>query len=153
MNQKAEENSLDLMHKNLLVLWLALFSSQFMFLAIIYFVDPKLFEFDFTKPLLDQNSIIIIIFAVFGVVNLIASFVLKKKFLGEATKKQKMELVQNAILVACALCETVTLFGFMLAFVAEYQYFFVWMIVGALGMLFHFPLKKYLIDASSEKTI
>ena len=141
------------MHKNLLVIWLALFSSQFMFLAIVYFVDPKLFEFDFTKPLLDQNSMIIIIFAVFGFFNLMASFVLKKKFLNEAVTKQKPELVQNAILVACALCETVTLFGFMLAFVAEYQYFFVWMIVGALGMLFHFPIKKYLVNASSRKTL
>ena len=153
MNQDTNSTPIELMHKNLLVIWLALFSSQFMFLAIVYFVDPKLFEFDFTKPLLDQNSMIIIIFAVFGFFNLMASFVLKKKFLNEAVTKQKPELVQNAILVACALCETVTLFGFMLAFVAEYQYFFVWMIVGALGMLFHFPIKKYLVNASSRKTL
>ncbi|NNE98584.1 MAG: hypothetical protein HKN25_06155 [Pyrinomonadaceae bacterium] len=151
MDKKAAKISIEQMHKNLLVLWLAMFSAQFMFLLVIYFVEPKLFEFDLSKPLLDQNSLIIIIFAVFAVINIAASFILRKKFLNEAVEKQNIFLVQTALVVGCALCEAVTLFGFMLAFVAEYQYFFLWMILGALGMLFHFPLKKHLINANFQK--
>ena len=153
MNQNGENISMDLLYKNMLVLWLALFSAQFMFLLVVYFVDPDLFRFDFSKPILDQNSLIIIVFAVFAVINLLASFVLRKKFLNESVEKQSMPLVQTALVVGCALCETVTLFGFMLAFVAKYQYFFLWMILGALGMLFHFPLRKNLVNASSRRDI
>jgi len=153
MNQNSENLSVDQLYKTLLVLWLVMFTAQFMFLLVIYFVDPKLFAFDFSKPLLDQNSIIIIIFAVAAIANLLVSFVLRKKFLDESVEKQNMAMVQTALVVGCALCEAVSIFGFMLAFVAEYQYFFLWMILGALGMLFHFPLRKNLVNASSKKGI
>jgi hypothetical protein len=52
------------------------------------------------------------------------------------------------MIVGCALCESVSLFGIMLAFVADYQYFFLWFILGIGSMIFHFPRRDNLIAAS-----
>ena len=139
-------------YKNLLSLWLAFFVSPFLFLVVIYFVSPSLFSFSSFNPIFDQNYLIVVIFAVAAILNLTASFIFRQKFLHQAIRKQEISIVQNAVLVGCVLCETVALFGFMLAFVAEYQYFFVWFLLSLFGMLFHFPSKKHIFDASLKKT-
>ena len=140
-------------YNNLVFIWLALFVSQFVFLIVVYFVEPKAFEFDFSKPVLDQNSIIIIIFAAAAIFNIFLSVILKKRFLDQSVNDQNVAFVQTAMIVGCALCETVTLFGLMLAFIAQYQYFFAWFALGMLGMLFHFPLRKNVINATFERKI
>lgn len=152
MNETNQNISSEQIYKNLVVIWLGLFMSQLIFLVIIYFVEPKVFKFDLNKPLLDENAMIIIIFAVVAVINLTLSFALKKKFLNQAINEQNVSFVQTAMIVGCALCESVSLFGFMLAFIAGYQYFFVWFAAGILGMIFHFPLRKNVIDASFKKS-
>ncbi|MCB1025535.1 MAG: hypothetical protein KDB79_14155 [Acidobacteria bacterium] len=151
MNGQGGKLSTEAIYKNLAMIWLVLFMSQFLFLVVVYFVEPGVFEFDFTKPVIDQNALIILIFAAVGLLNFALSFVLKKKFLDQATSEQNVSFVQTAMIVGCALCESVTLFGVMLAFVAEYQYFFAWFFVGILGMLFHFPKRDNLIAASFKK--
>ena len=148
-----EKVSTEAIYKNLMIIWLALFMSQFMFLIVIYFVEPSVFNFDFSKPVLDKNSLIIVIFALAAVFNFALSLLLKKKFIDKAINEQQVAFVQTAMVVGCALCETVTLFGFMLAFIAAYQYFFLWFALGILGTLFHFPLRKNLMNASFKKTI
>jgi hypothetical protein len=95
--------------------------------------------------------LIIIIFAAAGLFNLALSLVFKKKFLDQAVRDQNVQFVQTAMIVGCALCETVSLFGLMLAFIATYQYFFVWVVLGMLGMILHFPLRKNLMNASFGK--
>ena len=151
MNESKKGISTEAIYKNLMVIWAALFMSQFVFLAVVYFVDPKVFEFDFTKPILDQNSLIVIILAVVGLINLALSFALKKKFIDQAISEQNVAFVQTAMIVGCALCETVTLFGMMLAFIAAYQYFFAWFFLGIIGMLFHFPSRKNVMNANFKK--
>ncbi len=151
MNGQDEKVSTEAIYKNLAVIWLALFMSQFSFLLVLYFAEPSVFEFDFSKPVLDQNAIIIAIFAVVGALNFALSFVLKKKFLDQAIDEQNVSLVQTAVIVGCALCESVSLFGMMLAFVAEYQYFFVWFFIGIVGMLFHFPKRDNVNAANFKK--
>ncbi len=150
MNQ--ENASTEAIYKNMLVIWLGLFMSQFAFLVMVYFAVPKVFEFGFTKPILDQNSLIILIFAVAAVFNLALSFILKKRFLDQAINEQNVSFVQTAMIAGAALCESVSIFGMMLAFIAAYQYFFAWMILGTLGMLFHFPLRKNVMDANFGKS-
>ena len=140
-------------YNNLVFIWLALFVSQFVFLFVVYFIEPKAFEFDFSKPILDQNRIIIVIFAAAAIFNTFLSVILKKRFLDQSVKDQNVAFVQTAMIVGCALCETVTLFGLMLAFIAQYQYFFAWFALGMLGMLVHFPLRKNVINATSERKI
>lgn len=138
------------MYRTLAILWFALFISQVLFLVVIFLTKPELFRFDFSKSLLDKNAIIIIIFALAAILNIAISFFLKKKYLNQAVADRNIHFVQTALIVGCALCESVSLFGMMLAFVADYQYFFLWFILGIGATIFHFPRRDNLIAAGHK---
>ena len=144
---KDEKINIEQMYRTLAILWFALFVSQFLFLLIIYFVKPELFRFDFSQPPLGKNAPIIIIFALASIFNIAISFFLKKKYLGQAIADKNLHFVQTAMIVGCAMCESVSLFGLMLAFVADYQYFFLWFLLGIGATIFHFPRRDHLFAA------
>lgn len=127
--------------------------SQFVLVAVIFFAKRDTFKLNFSEPILGDNSLIVIIFAILAVALLIASFILKNRFLSMAIEKQNVSLVQTAVIVACALCEAVSLFGVVLATVFNYQYFFIFPAVGILGMIFHFPKRENTHLASYNKSI
>lgn len=145
---KDEKINIEQMYGTMAILWFALFVAQFLFLLVLYLVKPELFRFDFSQPLLGKNAPIIIIFALAAIFNIVISFFLKKKYLGQAIAEQNVHFVQTAMFVGCAMCESVSLFGLMLAFVADYQYFFLWFALGIGAMIFHFPRRSNLISAS-----
>ena len=139
-------------YQTLVIIWGALLVSQFMFLVVLFVTKPQLFKFDFSKPLLDgENSVLVIALAFLGITTFLMSFVLKKKFLTQAVHEQKIELVQTAMIIGCALCEATTLFGLVLAFAVEYQYFFTWFALGILGIILHFPKRDNLFAASYKR--
>lgn len=146
-----ENPNVNAQYQTMAIIWAALLMSQFMFLVIIYVAKPEVFRFDFTKSLLGQNSILVIILALAGVSNFAASFLLKKKYLDQAVAEQKTALVQTALIIGCALCESISLFGLVLAFVEGYQYFFFWFGLSILGFILHFPRRENLIAASYKK--
>ena len=133
------------------IIWFNLLVSQLVLLVVIFFAKPEVFKFDYSKPLLGDNGMIIVIFALLAISNLMLSFVLRKKYLNQAIAEQKTTLVQTAMIVACALCEAVSLFGVVLAFAFSYQYFFLWFALGILGTILHFPRRNNLIAASYQK--
>jgi MFS family permease len=121
--------------------------------VVIYFAKPEVFKFNFSRPILGENAVIIILLAFLAIANLIISFFLSERFLKEAIEKQSVELVQRAMIVGLALCESISLFGLVLAFVFDYQYFFAWFAVGILGMILHFPKRQNIHDASFRKFV
>jgi hypothetical protein len=144
--------NVELQYRTMTTVWAALFFSQFLFLLILYFIKPELYSFDFRKPLLDeQNFVFIIALAVVGISTFVVSFILKSKFLKQAVESQNTALVQTAVIIGCALCEAITLFGFVLAVAFGYQYFFLWFGLGILGYILHFPRRDHLIAASYRK--
>jgi hypothetical protein len=60
-------------------------------------------------------------------------------------------MVQTGLIIAVALCEASSLFGLTLAFAFDYQYFFLWIILGILGIALHFPRRSELHAASYKK--
>jgi hypothetical protein len=56
--------------------------------------------------------------------------------------------VQTAMIIGCALCESISLFGLLLVFLEGYQYFFLWFALAILGFVLHFPRRENLIAAS-----
>jgi F0F1-type ATP synthase membrane subunit c/vacuolar-type H+-ATPase subunit K len=140
-------------YRTMTILWAALLMSQFLFLVMIFIVKPELYRFDFSKPLLPENAAVVIIaLAVLGISTFLMSFVFKSKLLKEAVDKQSTGQVQTALILACAFCEATTLFGLVLAFAFNYQYFFLWFALGILGFIMHFPKRDNLIAASYRKT-
>ena len=147
-----QKTNIEQIYRTLVVLWFALFVSQFLFLVVLYFVKPELFSFGFSQPLLPGKFAIIVgIFALVAITNIAVSFFLKKKYLDQAVAEQNVHFVQTALIVGSAMCESVSLFGLMLAFVADYQYFFLWFILGIGAMVFHFPRRDNLISAVYRK--
>ena len=138
-------------YRMLAIIWFALLVSQLMFLVVLFFAKREIYRFDFSKPPLGENPMMTIIFAALGLSMFLMSFVLRKKFLGQAINEQKTELVQTALVVGCALCEAVTLFGLVLAFAFNYQFFFLWFALGIIGIILHFPKRDNLIAASYKR--
>jgi F0F1-type ATP synthase membrane subunit c/vacuolar-type H+-ATPase subunit K len=149
-----ENNNLssESIYKNLLIIWFGLFNSQIIFLVIIYFIKPELYTFNFSQPLLGENSPLVLILAFIGITNIIISFVLRKNFLTKAIDQQNPSLVQTAMVVGCALCESVSIFGLFLVFLSGYQYFFIFIALGMAGMLLHLPRRENLHLASYKKS-
>jgi F0F1-type ATP synthase membrane subunit c/vacuolar-type H+-ATPase subunit K len=90
-------------------------------------------------------------FAVLAISNLGMSFVFGRKYINQAIAEQKVELVQTAVIIGCALCEAISLYGVVMAFAFSYQYFFLWFALGILGTILHFPKRDNLIAASYKK--
>lgn len=151
MNQNPQKTNVEPIYRTLIILWFALLVSQAMLLVVIYFGRPEAFRFDFSKPLLGENPAIIIVFALLSISCLILSFVLSRKFLNQAVAAQNVGLVQSALVVGCALCEAVSLFGVVMIFAFSYQYFFLFFALGILGTILHFPRRDNLIAASYKR--
>lgn len=138
-------------YKTLAIIWFALLVSQALLIVVIFFTKPELFRLDFSKSLLDENAVLTIAFAFLAVSNTALSFVLSRKYINQAISEQKPALVQTATIIGCALCESISLFGAVLAFVFSYRYFFLWFALGILGTILHFPKRDYLIAASYKR--
>lgn len=80
------------------------------------------------------------------------SFVIKQKLLAQSVEKQQPELVQQAFIVACAICEVGAILGVVDHFATGNPYYFIPMIIGALGELLHFPQRQHVIDASLKSS-
>lgn len=146
-----ENLNIEQSYRTLVIIWFALLVSQVMLLVVIFFAKPEVLKFDLSKPLLGENAMIIIIFALLAISNLVMSFVLSRKNLKQAIAEQKIGLVQSAMIIGCALCEGISLFGVVLAFAFSYQYFFLWIALGIFGTILHFPKRDNLIAASYKR--
>ncbi|MGD9588388.1 MAG: hypothetical protein AB7Q37_05110 [Pyrinomonadaceae bacterium] len=134
-------------YRNLLVIWASILFTQIVFVAIVFLTRPGLFSFEFTQPLLGDGardsgltSAMVVGFAAAAVTAVLFSFAFKRRLNERAVETKDPSLVQTGLIIALALCEISSLFGLALAFAFDYQYFFLWIALGAIGILLHFPL-------------
>jgi hypothetical protein len=146
-----QNSNIEQSYKTLVTIWAALLFSQIMLLVVVFFAKPEVFKFDFTKPFLGENAVIIIAFAFVALANLALSFIMKKRSFEQAVEKQQMAFVQTGLILAYAFCEATSLLGIVLAFAFSYQYFFVWFALGILGIILHFPRRDDVVAASYKK--
>jgi len=145
------EKPVTVQYQTLVVIWLALLASQVMFLVVIYFVKPELFTIDLSRrPPLGEQPLVTLAFIASAIVFFVLSFVLARQHMRRAVEDQDAGCIQTGLVLGCALSEVPSLLGVMLAFVWEYQFFFAWIILGALGVLFHFPRKSSLDAATYQ---
>ena len=145
-NANAEQS-----YKTLLIIWAALLMSQLMFVVLIWFTKPELFKFDLSQPILGDSALIVGLFAMLSASDIVIGLVLRKKTLERSVAEQSIPLVQTAMIIGCALSEAISLFGVMLAFAFNYQYFFLFSILGVIGILLHFPRRDDVHAASYRK--
>jgi F0F1-type ATP synthase membrane subunit c/vacuolar-type H+-ATPase subunit K len=141
MNQNQKINP-EQGYQTILVVWFALLISQLMFLFLVFFIKPELFVFDIAKPLLGGNAAVVLAFAALSLASIIASIIIRNKFLQQSVAEQNIAHVQTAVIFGCALAEVVSLLGLVLAFAFDYQYFFLFSLAGILATLVHFPRRS-----------
>lgn len=151
MTQPGSKQSPEQSYQTIVVVWAALLFSQFLFIPMIFMIKPEMMGLDLSKPMLGNEPIFTIALAFLSVMVLIASFVLRKKILARSVDQQDIGLVQSAVITGCALCESVSLFGFFSAFAFDYQYFFLFSAAGIGGTLLHFPKRDDVHSASYKK--
>lgn len=137
--------------QTMVVLWAALLMSQFLFVLLILFIKPNLLVFPPSGPLLGDNAPIVIALAMAAIISVAVSFVLRKQNVDRGIATQNVGLIQTGLIMGCALCEASSLIGVMLAFAFNYRYFFLWIALGVVGMLLHFPRRSDIEGANFRK--
>ena len=137
-------------YKTLVIIWLALLFSQIIFLIVTYAVKPQLLSIDLSKPVLGGQPLITLSFIASAVVFFVLSFVLSRQHIRRAERDQDASCVQTGLVLGCALSEVPSVLGVILAFAWEYQFFFLWIALGMIGILLHFPRKSSL-DAATYR--
>jgi len=139
-------------YQTLVVIWAALLMSQVMFLVLIYFIKPELYAFDFSSSPLGDQPLVTIVFAIAALTVFALSFVLRNQYMRRAVSDRNTGCVQTGLVLACALSEMCSILGVILAIAFGYQYFFLWIALGLIGILLHFPRKGNLDAASFQTT-
>ena len=141
------ELEIDKRHKNLIVLWLALFMNIGVLFLVSLFAGPPIHEMDTPR----QTLMIATITAV-GTFLVVISFVVKRKMLEQSVEKQDLNYVQKALIVACAMCEVCALLGMLELFLIGTRDYFVLFAIAAIGTALHFPRREQLLAATYKLT-
>jgi hypothetical protein len=141
MNHKTEPG-VELRHRNILIIWAAILMLIPMYLVLIWI--------NFVPPDPERSTLSFMLIGV-SLIPVAISFLAKQKLLAKAAELQKLELVQQAYVVAFALCEAALLLGLVTYFVTGSPYYVAAFAIGALGLLMHFPRKQHLLDATYKK--
>ena len=141
-------NELDQKYRTMVILWAILLFSQLLFVVVIYSAKGSEFILDPEQSLLGDLSPIVIAAAMLAFTNLAISFVLRAKMIEQGIGEQKPQYVQTALIIGCAFCEVISIIGLVLALAFNYPYFYLWLILGFIGIFLHFPRFKHLEAAS-----
>ena len=133
------------------IVWVIFLVSQISLLLALFLAKKELFTFDFSRSLLGEEPVVPLIFAFMAFMNLGLSFFLKSQTVKRAVDEQNPALVQTAAVFGLAFCESISVMGLILAFVFNYQYFFLWSALGLLGVLLQFPKRTDFLAADFKK--
>ncbi len=144
-------SEIDHKYRTLATIWFILLLSQFMFLGVVFAIKGEVFQPDLSQPLLGSEPVIVAMFAVLAVTNFFLSFVFRKRSIDQAVAEQKISYVQTGLVIGCALCESISILGVVLAVVFSYPYFYAWFVLGVVGIFLHFPRRKDLLAAAYQQ--
>ena len=141
MSNKTEKNSasIDARYRTMLILW----SGQMGSVALFFFVT----QFAEVADDLTPKNVLSFAFAV-GTFVAIISFVVKSKLLQRAEEKQDVALVQQALVVSCALSEVPALLGVVERFILPGREYLLLLAISLIAMALHFPRRLHLLAAS-----
>ncbi|HEV2915443.1 MAG TPA: hypothetical protein VGX92_19340 [Pyrinomonadaceae bacterium] len=139
IDRVAETVNVDGRYRTMLIVWFAILMSTVMMFFLTLMIE---------RTSNDSGGPLVWILLALGVSTLALSFVLKRKVIAQAVGEQRPELVQSAMILALALCETSSLFGLLAFFVSNTPYYNLFFILGVVGFLLHLPRRDQLLAAS-----
>ena len=118
--------------------WLGILGLNFACIFIVWSIAPDAFDVTFSKPILDDNRVFIIVIALISISTL---WGLRKKnqYASYVLDLRDTENLAIGYIYAPMMALSVTCWGLILAFHFEYPYSFLWCAVGLLAALFVFP--------------
>jgi FtsH-binding integral membrane protein len=141
------ETNLNARYQTLLILWFGLLMSIGMFFLVTLFAAPKIGN----NASNSTNSAAVLVLAAVGTFLVILSFLVKRKLLERSVEKQDLNLVQQALVVACAMCEACALLGLIERFSFSNSASYLLFLLAAAGTALHFP-KRSQLEAASYKS-
>ena len=142
--QQIDQNtqaSVDARYRTMLISWLAFFS----FIGI-YFLFSRFIQQPEVEPA--KNKILTVVLSGMGTLLVVVSLAIKQRFLNQSVEKQDPMILQKGFIVAIAMCESSALFGLVDLLATGNRYYFVMLIIAAIGIVLHFPRRDHLLAAS-----
>jgi hypothetical protein len=136
------EVGIDMRYRTMLILWIAIVVTIPLYLFLIL-SSPV--------PADPEKRTLMWILNCASLVPVGISFFVKDKLLARAFETRNLMLVQQAYVVAVAICESAVLLGVLNYFLTGLSFYFLAMIIGGIGILLHFPQKKHLLAASGQQ--
>ena len=121
------------------IIWMFVLASQFLLLLMTYFVIPDIMSGNGTG----HHEVSYFLGGLAAIV-LLVSFIIRVVLVSMAKKQRTFWLILLAAFLGISLCEAITLFGLMSAFVTRFPYFYIFFIVGIVGTVLHFPSRSML---------
>ena len=143
---KSTQLNVDARYRIMLVIWFGLLSAVGLYFVVAQLVQPP--EVDSA-----QNKMLTVILSGMGAFLVVISFAVKQRFLKQSDERQEIALVQTGFIIAVAMCEAGALFGLVDLMATGNRYYFVVMLIGALGILFHFPRRDHLLAATYKNRL
>jgi len=100
------------------------------------------------KEGLEPNPTVSVTLLCIGVLTVLGAFLIKSKFLSKAVEQQSTGMVQQAYVMTWAITEVAGLLGLLDFFMTGDRYYYVLLIMAALGLLLHFPRREHVVNAA-----
>lgn len=137
-------NQLDQRYRTMLILWVAMLGSIASLFAMTMIVAPEHPGHAPGTP----AGIVLFVLAAVGALLMVLSFAVKSKILERSVEKQDVMLVQQALVVAWAMCEASALLGVVERFVIASGHHYLLFLIAAVGVALHIPRREQLISAT-----
>jgi hypothetical protein len=145
-NKNAKTN--DVRYRIMLILWCAqLMSIGFLFFLSL-FLGPQVDTEISNEPGSQPSPVLIGALTAMGILLVILSFAVKRKFLALSVEKQSVDLVQKALVIACAMCEASALLGLLERLLIGNHDYYLLFLIAAIGTTLHFPRREHLLSAT-----
>jgi hypothetical protein len=94
------------------------------------------------------NPVVSLTLIAIGLLATLISFFIKNKLIARAVDQHQVQLVQQAYVIAWAICEVGALLGLLDFFLTGHRHYYLLFIVAAVGQLLHFPRREHVLNAS-----
>ena len=141
------QSDIDQAYRTMIIIWLILLFSQVVFLGVVFSLGGGGQSAEAAESVLGANPEIVLGAAILAVTNIAFALFVRRRAIEQAIADQNINHLRTGLVVGCALCESVSIMGLVLAVVFSYPYFIGWFAAGIIGIFLQFPRRASLIAA------
>ncbi len=144
-NQNNPQAEIELRIRTLRTLWFALLGSIGIYYGFTLVVERR--------EGLEPNPSLSLSLMCVAMLMVLVAFVIKTKLLSKALEQKSTGMVQQAYVVTWAITEVAAVLGLIDFFLTNDRYYFVLLIIAALGVLLHFPRREHVVNAAFNNLV